>query len=888
VHVHPSRIVGEQEFRAAESTAEGAFSPLSLAQLRLCYDSHSSRPDMNHIVVRSHISGLLDREALRWALDSLVRRHEVLRTIIREAGGEPLQIVESADFGFALIPHDVCSSADIERLWLEEISTPFDLRTGPLIRGRLLRSSDEQHVLIVSYHRLVGDRASLALLSSELGALYCGAAGRTATRLPAPACQFRDYACWQRRRITKALLRAQLEFWKRKLIGAPRCLRLPRDHTGSAPPYSTAQVQLGLTSEVSALLRTRAEELGVTIQATLIAAWGALLGRWSAQQEIVLGLRGAAHKPVNADRVVGPLENLVLLRVALSEDVPTRDLLGRIDALMEEARAHEDVPFEDVLDELRTIFDCDQKLQVVIGFDEAPTAPAVSRHFQPSDLVFTELRVNSATIAAELSLSLALGGSEIVGTLEYARELYERRTIERLIDCWTHLLYEMIAAPEVPIDRLSITTGRMRRELLEDFNEHSVSNLQEGLLHDLFERQVEATPHAIAITSKGRHLTYAQLNRRANAFAAYLHERGVRPEILVGICARPGIELIVAVLGVLKAGGAYVALDPTSPVERILPVITDSRLQVLLAHGSWKTGLSQLSCEVLPLEAALGAASKLSAGDFELDQPTPANLACVLYDPAAKSPGVMIEHRQIARVLTSVDERLHFTQLDKWSMSHQLASGVCLLELWGSLLFGGHLHIPCSDLPCSPARFHDLLCRTRINVLCQTGDEFRQLMAAQVSRDQPSSLQMVVLLGAGADAAAVAQWYARNPRARPQFHRLYALRETSAPLGLPSMSRHERPGCTDAPQQWLPLSHSRIYITDDHLHPLPIGAVGHICLGGAGVPRGYINDAPLTQKRFGPDPFDRTRTGRIYRTGELGRWRADGTIEHVGFSEGAV
>ncbi|HEU4456626.1 MAG TPA: condensation domain-containing protein, partial [Longimicrobium sp.] len=573
-----------------EPVERGADLPLSFAQQRLWFiEGLGGAGAAYHITVRRRLRGELDRGALRRALDRIVARHEALRTTFAEVDGAPVQrIAPPEESPFDLAEHDLRGHAEggteLRRLMAEEEGSPFDLERGPLIRGRLARIGDQDHLLLITMHHIVSDGWSMGVFTRELGALYGAFREGRPDPLPPLAVQYADYGAWQRRWVEGEVLREQAEYWRETLSGAPELLELPTDHARPArQDFTGAAVPLVLDEALSAALKELSRRHGTTLYMTLLAGWAAVLSRLSGQDEVVVGTPTANRGREEIEGLIGFFVNMLPVRVELSDAPTAAALLARVKERALGAQHHQDIPFEQVVELVRPARSMAHAplFQAMFTWQNAPgggapglpgLAPAPSGPAgppaRPGGGPAAPPPAAPAPAHVDLSLTLWEGGGRIAGNVTYAAALFERETVERWAGYLRRVLAGMAADETRRVDRLEIVPEDERRRMVEEWSRTEAAAPGESSVHALFEAQAERAPGAEAVVFERERLTYGELNAAANRLARRLRAAGVGPEARVGVMLERSAELVVALLAVLKAGGAYLPLDPALPAAR--------------------------------------------------------------------------------------------------------------------------------------------------------------------------------------------------------------------------------------------------------------------------------------------------------------------------------
>jgi amino acid adenylation domain-containing protein len=869
--------------------------PLSFAQQRLWFLDQLRRAGTAYTISRrQRLKGPLHREALARALDRVVERHEALRTTFHAVDGVPVQRIAPVEQSrFHLREHDLrgdaAGEAELDRLMAEEAHAPFDLERGPLIRGRLVRLADDDHVLLLTMHHIVSDGWSMGVLTREVAALYAAHREGGDARLAALPVQYADYAAWQRRRVEGDLLRQQAEYWTRTLGGAPELLALPTDHPRPAEKdYAGGLLALELDPELTAALKALGRRHGTTLFMTLLAGWAAVLGRLSGQDDVVVGTAAANRGRQEIEGLIGFFVNTLAVRVDLSGAPTVAELLGRVKERTLGAQHHQDIPFEQVVERVapgRTLSHT-PLFQVMFAWQEMAREGGLA-------LPALEVgRVPAASLDAQaqfdLSLTLREAGDRIVGSITYAASLFERETVERWAGYLRRVLREMAADEHRRVERLALLPAEERSRVVEGWN-RTRAHPSASCIHTRFERQVERAPQAPAVSFEGRHLTYAELNARANRLAHHLRSLGVGPDVRVALCVERGLEMMVAILAVLKAGGAYVPLDPGYPADRLAFMLADSAPAAVLTQASLRDRVGGAKVPVLALDADAPAWADAPAADPAAAGLTPDHLAYIIYTSGStgRPKGVLVPHRNVARLFSATDAWFGFGTDDVWTLFHSVAFDFSVWEMWGALLYGGRLVVVPGETTRSPDAFYRLLCDEGVTVLNQTPSAFYQLMKAQASSDGAHRLRHVVFGGEALDVPLLRPWFQRNGDAAPRLVNMYGITETTVhvtwrPL---SWADVERAGASPIGER---IPDLRAYLLDAAGEPVPVGVPGELYVGGAGLARGYLGRPELTAQRFVADPFGGEPGARLYRTGDLGRWRPDGALEYLGRTDHQV
>jgi len=862
--------------------------PLSLEQQSLwVIDRFSPGLAAYHIPLALRAIGALDVSALRSALDTLVIRHESLRTTLDLAGGEPIQVVGKPrpvpfrEVDLANRPQDERDS-ELRLILEEEVRRPFDLSRDLMLRGVVVRLGAAEHVLQLVIHHIVADGWSIRILVRELGELYrTGALYEAPSLAPLPI-QFADFALWQRQQLQGEAHETQVAFWRRYLEGAADSVALPTDRTRpSLPSYRgathTVFLSEGLTGELKALGRRE----NVTLFMTLLAAFKVLLARYSGQDDLVVGSPVARRNQVELEGLIGFFVNTLALRTDLSGNPTCRELLGRIRESTLDAFAHEDLSLAKLVEELKPGRSSNRTpvFQVLFTLEylETPSLCLPGLVFEPMEFDFNWAKF-------DLSLTVSERSGRLRASFNYDTDLFDAGTIERMAGHYQRLVEGIVADPGQPISQLPLLTVDERQQMLVQWNDTARGYPADRCLHQLFEEQVGRTPQAVAVVFENQQLTYKELNARSNQLAHYLRDLGVGPETLVAICMERSLEMIVGLLGILKAGGVYVPLDPEYPVERLGFLLRDSAAPVLLTQKHLLPSLPDCTARVLCLDADASTFAELS----EANPPplaTPDDLAYVIYTSGSTGvpKGVLVSHDNVVRLFRATQPWFDFDRRDVWTLFHSFAFDFSVWEIWGALVHGGRLVMVPSGVTRSPHEFYQLLLDEGVTVLNQTPSAFRPLIAVdQAARGAGElCLRLIIFGGEALELESLRPWFLHHGDQKPQLVNMYGITETTVhvtyrPLRLADLNN--APGSVIG----RPIPDLRLYVLESNGQPAPPGVPGEICVGGAGVARGYLNRPELTAQKFIPDPFGGQPEARLYRSGDLARYLPDGDIEYLG------
>ena len=881
--------------------------PLSFAQQRLwILDQLEPGNALYNVPAVLKLHGLLDVQAFERSIKEIVHRHEALRTTFAIREGEPVQIVApSLTITIPILDLDVLlpddQEAEAQRLIAEEVQSSFDL-SKPLIRGKWLQIDEQKHILLLNMHHIVADGWSMEILLRELSILYSAFLQRLAPSLPELPIQYADFAVWQRQQLQGEALENMLAYWREQLTGLP-VLQLPTDR-----PRPATQSFRGAThtemfpSTLLDSLKELSQREGVSLFMTLLAAFNVLLYRHTGQDDIGIGTGIANRNRKEVEELIGFFVNTLVLRTRMAGNPEFREILRRVRDVALGAYAHQDLPFEKLVDELQPErnLSIQPLFQVMFTFHNFPL-PVL----ELGGVTMMPMTMENKTAKFDLSLSLIDTEQGLAVGMEYSTDLFDASTIEGMVRRWRILLEAIVANPEQRLSQLTILSPVERRRLLKQqpfgqlpllseqghallvgqWQSRPGAYLHEATLSDLFEEQVASQPEAIALVSAEQQVSYGELDRRASLLAAALQDAGVDAEVGVGICLERSVQQIVGLLGILKAGGYYVPLEPHAPLERQRFQIRDAHVRLILSATHYREQLTQVAPRDVPvwrLDEADAAWLQGQKGPEEgfRDART---LAYVLYTSGStgRPKGVSVSQQAVVRLVKGN----WFVDLNAQEVllyQAPLAFDASTLELWGSLLNGARLVIGAAELQSVEALGQQLQ-EEQVSTLWLTAGLFHQMV-----QEQLAALTAVRQVLAGGDVLGVGQVRAllEARQGRGVVINGYGPTENTTFTCCYPMQQPEQ--VTERVPIGYPLANTTVYVLDELRQVVPVGVIGELYTGGAGLARGYQEQAEQTAEYFVPDPFGQEVGGRLYRTGDLVRWRQDGSLEFVGRRDNQV
>ena len=870
-----------QQTPSIQPLARDAKKPLSFMQEHLWFlDQLVPNNPFYNVPEVFRLNGLLNVTALQQGLQEIVKRHEALRTTFTIVDGKPVQVIHpSPSFKLSVVDlHELPTVGRETEAWqliAKEAQLPFNLSQGPLLLCTLFKLSEAEHILLLNLHHIICDDWSISVLLQELATLYTAFCSGHSSPLPALTIQYADFAVWQRQWLLLDIRESQLSYWKQQLGGNIPVLQLPTDYSRPlVRTYRGARQFLTITEPLTEKLKNLSRSEGVTLFMTLLAAFQTLLFHYTRQEDIVVGSPIANRHRSEIEGVFGFFLNTLVLRTDLSSSPSFRELLVRVREVALGAYAHQDLPFEQLVQALQPDRNLNQNplFQVLFDLQNAPM-PA----WKVSDLTLTRLPIDNRTAKFDLFLELAETKTGITGFFEYSTDLFEAATIARMSGHFQTLLEGIVTNPDQKISDLSLLSATEQQQLVA-WNDTQIDYPQVQCIHQLFEATAERTPETVAVVFADQQLTYRELNHRANQLAHHLQALGVKPDVPVALCVERSLATVIGLLGILKAGGAYVPLDPAYPQERLAFMLEDSQVPVVLTQQNLIGVLPDHRAHMVCIDTdwdtiALGSEENPNSGvRFE-------NLAYTIYTSGStgKPKGVQIEHRAVVNFLNSMRQEPGLTETDVFLAVTTISFDIAALEIYLPLMVGARIVLVSREVASDAARLSLTLEQSGATVMQATPATWRLLLSAGWQGNK----QLKILCGGEALTRQLANqlqelsnslWNMYGPTETTIWSAIHKVEPKNSPVPIGR-----------------PIANTQFYIIDQHLRPkedplkpVPIGVPGELYIGGFGLARGYLNRPELTDEKFIPNPFSNEPGARLYKTGDLGRLLSDGNIEIIG------
>jgi len=851
---------------------------------------YEAGPVYHNIPLILKIEGPLDIKLLERSIEDVITRHEALRTVIVTEEEKPFQLLNQIE-NFNLSILDLTGDEDTVgydkaiSIAFEEIERPFVLHEGPLIRGQIIRCGRREYILSITVHHIIADRYSLGILQKEIFSYYDAYIKEQPPELPGPALQYADFSQWQRN-LPPKLTESLLGYWKSKLTGRLQALELPQDNPRKPiHTYQGKRQAVTLPEELSRRIKAFGEKTGNSDFVTLLAAFKVLLYKYARHEEIVVGISAPNRSQPGLDAVIGPFANLLVTRDSLADELPFTQFLAAMAKTVEDAYKHQHMPFDKLVLELNPHKDMSRTafFDVLFQYEETPAEiPPVE------NVNITTVETNLGWGKYDLNILLQDKGESLSGVLVYNSEFFDDSAISRMIGHYIVLLDGILENPGRGIARYPILSGREKEQLLAACNQPRVNYPENKTIHELFSEQAQEKPGSISVSAPdsgdGKRFTiaisYRHLNNEAQRLAALLRTKGVTPDTIVPIIMERSVDMIIAMLGILNAGGAYLPIDPGYPRERIDYMLADSHARVLIAHREYPH--KHEAVEVLGFDDFKKSNPQSLRQSLPSPPAGPNSLAYVIYTSGTtgKPKGVLLEHKNVVRLLVNDRFQFDFSSADVWTMFHSYCFDFSVWEMYGALLYGGKLLIIPGMVARDTGKFLEILKQEGVTVLNQTPSAFYNLMEQESNVPGDASgapaLRYVVFGGEALSPARLKRWHAAYPGTR--LINMYGITETTVHVTFKEITPEDIAG--NISKIGKPIPTLETVVLDRRLMLQPAGIPGECCVGGGGVARGYLNRPELTAEKFINNPYKPGK--KLYRSGDLVKMRDNGEMDYLG------
>lgn len=872
--IEANQLTGDQpEVPPIKPVSRDQVLPLSFSQMRLWFlDQLEPNGFFYNIPTALRLSGNLNADALEQSLNEIFNRHESLRTTFNDQDGKPYQEI-SADMVLPLEKIDLRSlpeserEADLKRRVVEEASQPFNLSSGPLFRVKLLYIDSEEYAVLLTMHHIISDGWSVAILIRELAALYAAFSQGKESPLPEISLQYPDFAHWQRGWLQGEVLDEQLSYWKEQLKGVPPLLELPTDRPRPVTQtFNGATVSRMLPKPLSDALKEISRNTGSTLFMTLLTAFQTLLYRYTGQPDICVGTPIANRNRLETENMIGFFVNTLVMRSQIYGDPTFHELLQQVRKVALGAYAHQDLPFETLVEELQPERDLSHSplFQVMFVLQNIPM-----QSIELNEVTLSSLNSENKTAKFDLVLVVIEAPAGLRVSFEYNIDLFDTSTIERMTGHFQQLLEGIVADPEQKISRLPLMRAVEERRMLVEWNQTQMDFPKDRCMHEWFESLAAKSPDAVALTLGDWQLTYGELNHRANQLAYFLQKQNFERESLVGICMDRSLEMIVGILGTLKAGGAFIPLDPVYPPERLAYMINDSSISILLTQQALQERFADFNTQVICVDSNWWTMSLENENNLNL-KIDPVNLAYIIYTSGStgKPKGTMLQHLGWCNLAAAQQKAFGIGPGNRILQFSSLSFDASVWEFVMALLSGAALSLTHREILTTGQGLLEVLEKNAITTVTLPPS-----VLAVVPEAELPQLDTIITAGEACTPDLVARWSDGR-----RFFNAYGPTETTV-----CASMFQVPDdYAKNPPIGKPIGNFQLYILDDKFRPVPIGVPGELCIGSVGLARGYLNRPDLTAEKFIANPFSREPGARLYRSGDLARYLIDGNIEFLG------
>ena len=864
--------------------------PLSFAQQRLwVFDRLNPGSAAYNIPANVRLSGRISFEILERSISEIVRRHEALRTSFSSVEEQPVQMI-APEFELSLPMTDLRDfpedgqETELQRLALAEFQKPFDLSQCPLFRIRVVRMAEDDCVVLMTVHHIIFDEWSAGLFIQELAELYEAFSTGNPSPLSELPIQYADFSAWQRDWLQGNVLDQQLSYWKRKFSDELPNVELPTDRPRAAQKnvHQGRSLAFALSETLSESLKALSKQEGCTLFMTMFAAFNVLLSRYTGQDDTIVGTPVANRSRSELEGLIGFFVNTLALRSDLSENPSFRTLLARVRQTTIESYAHQDLPFDLLVDELRPERQAGQNplFQVMFVLQNAPM-----RKLEISGLSIRPFYIEDSESLFDLSVLIEEQGQSFKGEFVYNCELFDRATIQRMSEHFQRILEAAVEDPDRPISELPLLSDAERHQLLVEWNDTQAEFSSEQCLHQLFEAQVERTPDKTAVIFQEQELSYRNLDARANQLARYLRTLGVQPETLVGIMMERSLDMIVGLLAILKAGGGYLPLAHDYPEERLTVILSDAQVSILLTQQHLLARLPVNNAETVCMDADWDTIDQESAEGLDTVT-SPENIACLLYTSGSTGTpkGAVLPHRALVSFTESAIALYGFTDADRILQYSSVSFDALIEELFPCLSCGGSIVIRTDDQIWTYVPEFLKKCEELKLTILDLSTAYWHLITSELLLEHlqvPESLRLVIIGGDRAIPEKAEIWR-KHVGDSVTLMNTYGPTETTVVV-----SAYELPASAQEAEVSIlpigrPLRNVQLYVLDRELQPVPVGVAGELHVGGEQLARGYLNRPDLTEEKFIPNPFSDDPNARLYKTGDLVRYLPDGNVEFLG------
>ena len=810
------------------------------------------------------IEGQLDSAKLVRVMNKIIQRHESLRTSFELIDGSPMQkIKETIDFDIPVIESD---DEDIDCL-IRSFVRPFDLAAAPLLRAQLITVNPGRHLLLFDMDHIISDGQSINILIREFSDLYAG------RDMPDIRTQYKDYSSWQNLRISSGELLAQEQVWLNRFSSELPVLNMPTDFPRPVrKDYAGDKVAIVFDENITSALSTLASRTQSTKFMILLAAFNILLSRYSGQEDIVVGMPIAGRQHPDVNDLIGVFVNTLAIRNFPQWEMTFSGFLQEVKTNLLEAYENQDYPIERLVEKVCSKRDAGRNPIFDVAFIYQNMDIS---NIQADNLTFSAYEFNTRTAKFDISLEACEKDETILINAEYSTGLFFKSTIERMLSHFSNIVTEIIANQDIIISDIQMLSESEKNQLVYDFNDSTAKYPDKKTINQIFEETASIYPGNTALTFDGKSMSYGELNEKANILADIIRKKGIVPDDIVAVSVDPSMEMIIGIIGILKAGAAYLPMDPDFPDDRIRFMMDDSKAKILLTQKTYEDRFKSCADSIILDEPEL----YLGDSSNPVQDHGPSNLAYIIYTSGStgKPKGVMIEHRNVVRLLFNDKFQFDFSQKDVWTLFHSFCFDFSVWEMYGALLYGGKLVIVKKQTAKDTRQFLEVLKKEKVSVLNQTPAAFNNLIMEEIPADDHSLVLRYVVFGGDAlKPDQLKTFHEKYPETR--LINMYGITETTVHVTYKEIKEEQINQNISNIGRAIPTLQT--FIVDKMMNLVPIGVFGELCVSGAGLGRGYLNNPELTMQKFCLNPF--SGDGKMYRSGDLAKVSSDGDIEYLG------
>ncbi len=878
-----SQSISKEIQNPVEKIKRDGVLPLSFSQQRLWFlNQFAPEGSSYNIPAILELEGELNPDALNYAVNKMIERHEVLRSSFHSVNGKPqVKIDDKFEYKIEILDlsNDDNKEEKTKEILNEIIRMPFDLSKLPLFNIKLIKTKPDTHICAIVMHHIISDGWSIGVIVNEISELYKSFITSEEPELEELKIQYVDYAAWQKNILTGETLEKEIEYWKNELNGASFVLEIPTDKPRpQVQTFNGSLVNFNLSEELSNKIEKISSQLNITPYMFLLGAFEILLSKYSRQSEFIIGTPIANRTKLETEKLIGFFVNTLAIRATVNKNMTVQELMKTVRAKMLSAYSHQSLPFEKLVEVIQPERDTSRSplFQVAFVFQNAPASA-----IELPGLKVKQYEIEGVTANYDVTLYMQKKTGVFAGTFEYNTDLFYKETIEKIIKEFSNLLEKLTGDTKEKIKNISLVAKDDLEKLIYDFNKSGHEYEDDKCAHQKFEELVRTKPKAIALTfteveeklALTEQLTYEEVNKRANQLARVLRKNGVTTDIIVGISLPRSFEMVISMLAILKAGGAFLPIDPTYPADRIKHMIEDSGMKILISTEKISRNYKFYNGKIINLDSEKDLISAEENTDLE-NITYPENLAYIIYTSGSTGlpKGTMLSHKGLLNLSLAQRDSFGITGESKVLQFSSYSFDASVWEFVMALLNGASLSLVGHDIVKLGTSLKKALEVLNITTVTLPPSVLKVIPHDENAENLPG-LETIIVAGESCPPELVNKW-SKNRR----FVNAYGPTETTVCASM-HICRGEY---STVPPIGKPIYNFKLYILDENLLPLPVGVPGELYIGGPGIARGYLNKPDLTAEKFIPNPFSKTYGERIYKSGDLARWLPDGELEFLG------